>query len=155
MPLAQADYLIDFAVLKGHSVGVTLCGKNFYGSLLRCPDGYYRDAFGMNTGGTLNYSSMHASTPDPSVSGTPGMGHYRAVVDLLGSPVLGGKTLLFMVDGLFAGYYWDSHPQPWTSAPLAAIGPAGIGHRACSRPRTPSPLIRCAMISSSPSGPMW
>ena len=40
VPLAQADYLIDFAVLKGHSVGVTLCAKNFHGALLRCPDGY-------------------------------------------------------------------------------------------------------------------
>jgi len=125
VPLAQAAYLIDFAVLKGHSVGVTLCGKNFYGSLLRCPDGYYRDALGMNKGAILNYSSMHASTPDPSVSGTPGLGHYRAVVDLLGSPILGGKTLLFMVDGLFAGYYWDSHPQPWTSAPFGGNWPSG------------------------------
>ena len=71
VPFAQADYIINFAVLKGHSVGVTCCGKNFYGALLRCPDGYYRDAGGSNQGGTLNYSSMHKSTPDPS------MGHPR------------------------------------------------------------------------------
>lgn len=92
IPLAQADYIIDFAVLKGHSVGVTLCFKNLYGSLLRCPDGYFRDALGLNNGGTLNYQNMHTSTPDPSIPGTPGRGHYRAMVDLVGSPVLGGKT---------------------------------------------------------------
>ncbi len=36
-PFAQADYLINFAVLKGHSTGVTVCGKNWYGALLRTP----------------------------------------------------------------------------------------------------------------------
>ena len=117
-PLAQANYLIDFAVLKGHSVGVILCPKNFHGALLRCPDGYFRDAFGPNQGGILNYANMHTSTADPSLPGTPGGGHYRAMVDLLGSPVLGGKTLLFLVDGLFGGYFWDSHPKKWTSAPF-------------------------------------
>ena len=126
VPLAQADYLIDFAVLKGHSVGVTLCAKNFHGALLRCPDGYFRDAFGPNQGGVLNYDNMHTSTPDPSLPGTPGMGHYRALVDLLGSPALGGKTLLFLVDGLFGGYFWDSHPKKWTTAPFNGNWPSSL-----------------------------
>jgi hypothetical protein len=125
-PFAQADYLIDFAVLKGHSVGVTLCGKNLYGALLRCPDGYYRDANGRNQGGTPNYSNMHASTPDPSLPGVPGLGHYRAIVDLMGHPALGGKTLLCLVDGLYGGYFWDSHPQPWKMAPFNGHWPASL-----------------------------
>ena len=123
VPLAQADYLIDFAVLKGHSVGVTLCAKNFYGSLLRCPDGYYRDA-GKRAAFLITTTCIRAP-PDPGVSGTPGMGHYRAMVDLLGSPVLGGKTLLFLVDGLYGGYYWDSHPQQWTTTPFGGNWPGG------------------------------
>lgn len=126
VPYAQADYLIDFAVLKGHSVGVTLCAKNFYGALLRCPNGYSRDAFGPNQGGTINYHNLHASTPDPSLPGTPGMGHYRALVDLLGSPVLGDKTLLFLVDGLFGGYFWDSHPKKWNTPPFNGNWPASL-----------------------------
>jgi hypothetical protein len=126
VPFAQADYLVDFAVLKGHSVGVTLCGKNFYGALLRCPDGYSRDAFGRNQGGNTNYHNLHTSTPDPNIPGTPGMGHYRAVVDLLGSPALGGKTLLFLVDGLFGGYFWDSHPKKWTTAPFNGNWPSSL-----------------------------
>jgi len=126
VPFAQADYIIDFAVFKGHSVGVTLCGKNLYGALLRCPDGYYRDARGLNLGGNLNYSSMHASTPDPSMPGTPGLGQYRAIVDLLGHPALGGKILLCMVDGLFGGYYWDSHPYKWNMAPFNGNWPSSL-----------------------------
>jgi Domain of unknown function (DUF362) len=126
MPFAQADYIINFAVLKGHSVGVTLCGKNFYGALLRCPDGYYRDANGLNQGGTLNYSSMHKSTTDPAQGGPPGLGHYRAIVDLVGSPVLGDKTVLWLVDGLFGGYYWDSHPRPWNMPPFNGRWPSSL-----------------------------
>ena len=120
VPFAQADYIIDFAVLKGHSVGVTLCGKNFYGALLRCPDGYSRDA-----GTTLNYSSMHKSAPDPNM-GPPGLGHYRAIVDLVGSPVLGDKTVLWLVDGLFSGYYWDSHPAAWKMPPFNGKWPSSL-----------------------------
>jgi hypothetical protein len=126
VPFANADYIIDFAVLKGHSVGVTLCGKNFYGALLRCPDGYYRDANGLNQGGTPNYSNMHLSTPDPNMPGQPGLGHYRAIVDLMGHPQLGGKVLLCLVDGLFGGYYWDSHPQPWNMSPFNGNWPSSL-----------------------------
>ena len=41
---AEADYLINFASLKAHTAGgVTLCGKNHFGSLVRWPvqEGYY------------------------------------------------------------------------------------------------------------------
>ena len=125
VPFAEADYLIDFAVLKGHSVGITACGKNLYGALLRCPDGYYRDANGKDRGGTLNYSSMHKSAADPNM-GPPGLGHYRCMVDLLGHPALGGKTLLFLVDGLFGGYFWDSHPRKWNMPPFNGNWPASL-----------------------------
>jgi hypothetical protein len=47
-------------------------------------------------------------------------------VDLLGSPVLGGKTLLFLVDGLFGGYFWDSHPKKWNTAPFNGSWPASL-----------------------------
>ena len=126
VPFAQADYLINLAVLKGHSVGVTVCGKNWYGALLRCPDGYFRDAYGTNQGGYQNYSSMHASGPDPGQGGTPGLGHYRAIVDLMGHPALGGKTLLCLVDGLFGGYFWDSHPLKWKMAPFNTNWPSSL-----------------------------
>ena len=112
IPFAQADYLINFAVLKGHSAGITACGKNLYGALLRCPDGYLREV------DIQNYYSMHLSLAGSDQAYTPGMGHYRALVDLMGHPQLGGKTLLNLVDGLFGGYYWDSHPYKWKMPPF-------------------------------------
>ena len=118
VPFAQADYLINFAILKGHSAGVTLCGKNLYGSLKRCPSGVLYP----NLGTPLNYYVMHLSLPnnDPvnNMVWSPGLGHYRSIVDLMGSKNLGGKTLLCLIDGLFGGYYWDSHPYPWKTAPF-------------------------------------
>jgi hypothetical protein len=109
-PWAEADYLINFAILKGHSSGVTVCGKNLYGALLRCPAGYLYDE------GVLDYYNLHLSLPNAGWS--PGMGHYRAVVDLMGHRELGAKTLLYLVDGLYAGYYWDSKPSKWKTAPF-------------------------------------
>ncbi len=110
VPFAEATYLINFAILKGHSSGITVCAKNHYGSLLRCPDGYLRDE------GTVDYYDLHLSLPNAQWS--PGMGHYRALVDLMGHRELGGKTLLYLIDGLFGGYYAESRPYPWKTAPF-------------------------------------
>ena len=111
---AEADYMINFAILKGHSSGITVCAKNHYGSLIRCPNNYLRDV------GFLDYYDMHASLPN--AQWTPGMGRYRALVDMMGHPELGGKTLLYLIDGLYAGYYAGSHPYKWTSSPFGDAG---------------------------------
>jgi hypothetical protein len=108
--VAEADYLINFAVLKGHSAGVSLCGKNHYGTLIRCPNGRLRDE------GILDYYNLHLSLPNAVWS--PGLGHYRSLVDLMGHPQIGGKTMLYLIDGLFAGYYWEAQPRKWTSSPF-------------------------------------
>jgi hypothetical protein len=110
VPFAEADYVINFAVLKGHSCGFTVCAKNHYGSLLRCPDGYIRGL------GVQDYYSMHDTLPGSG--GSKGLGHYRALVDLMGHPELGGKTLLYLVDGLFGGYYWEGKTYRWKTAPF-------------------------------------
>ena len=115
---AQMDYFINVAILKGHSSGVTLCGKNNYGSLIRNPDG------SLPNGGSLDYYDMHLSRPD--ASNTPGTGHYRAIVDLMGHPLLGGKTLLYLIDGLYAGYYWNARPYKWTSSPFDGDWPSSL-----------------------------
>src|SRR5437867_3790153 len=52
VPCAEADYLINFSVLKGHSSRITCCGKNLYGSPKRCPSTYL---YGQ---GNLNYYDM-------------------------------------------------------------------------------------------------
>lgn len=107
---AGATYVINFTTLKGHSSGITLCGKNLYGALIRMPDRHLRKE------GQIDYYHLHDSLPNQEWS--PGMGHYRAVVDLLGHPDLGGKAFLNLIDGLYGGYYADATPRPWESAPF-------------------------------------
>ncbi len=87
--IVDASYLINFANLKAHgATGVTLCGKNHFGSLVRWPveEGYY---------------DLHRN------SFAKEMKLYREQVDLMGHAHLGGKTVLYLIDGLFCG----KHPQ--------------------------------------------
>lgn len=117
----DAEYLINLANLKSHNdmAGITLCAKNHYGSLLRSP-----------RGGA--YYDMHK---DLSFQ-TPGMGHYRPLVDLMGHKHLGGKTLLYLIDGLYAGKHakeraprkWKMEPfnGDWTSSVFASQDPVAI-----------------------------
>jgi hypothetical protein len=107
---SQADYFIDFPILKSHNdAGITLSGKNNFGSLIRSP----ADA---------GYYSMHWTR----ATERPGMGYYRAIVDLLGHPKLGGKMLISLIDGLYAGRSWDSHPIRWDMAPFNGDWPSSI-----------------------------
>ncbi len=123
---AEARYIINFAILKGHSSGVTLCAKNHYGSLIRNPNGYLRpDLPRLPTQGSYpGYYDMHLSLPNAGWS--PGTAQYRALVDLMGHHELGGKTLLYLIDGLFGGYYADSHPYKWNSPPFNGDWPSSI-----------------------------
>jgi hypothetical protein len=120
VPYAEAKYLINMASLKSHiAAGVTLCGKNHYGSLLRKPPakGYY---------------DMHVSLPRV----VPGSGHYRALVDLMGHAHTGGKTLLCLIDGLYPGVHPTEHSPrrfstspfngQWASSLLASQDPVAI-----------------------------
>jgi hypothetical protein len=103
LPYAEAKYVLNMANLKSHTgAGVTLCAKNHYGSLIRKPPdpGYY---------------DMHASL----AGGVHGSGRYRALVDLMGHAQTGGKTLLYLIDGLYPGIHPIEHtPRKWSSPPF-------------------------------------
>jgi len=101
---AEADYLINFACLKTHGAGVTLCAKNHYGSLGRHPDS--RDVPG--------YYNIHESLP----VNQHGIGHYRSLVDLMGHRHIGGNTVLCLIDGLYSGRWWQGRPHPWLMMPF-------------------------------------
>ena len=98
---AEAQYLINFANLKAHTGGgVTLCAKNHFGSLIRTPvqRGYY---------------DIHPNCFSKD------KGIYRPLVDLVGHSHLGGKTVLYLVDGLFSGVHpLDPVPQRMHSPPF-------------------------------------
>jgi sugar lactone lactonase YvrE len=121
----NAAYIINLASLKGHynQAGVTMCGKNHYGSMCRVPN-------------QSSYYDVHAK----QVWSVPGMGHYRALVDLMGHPDIGGKTVLCLIDGLYTIKHcrndvWpgtaEKFPNPpfnndWPSSILASQDPVAI-----------------------------
>ena len=106
--LTQATYFINFAVFKSHKPAITDCGKNLYGILIRRP-------------GQTGFFDMHPSLAmDTGFGGTPGMHKYRAITDLMCHSGVGGKTVLYMLDGLFGGYdYGDvSPPKKFRMSPF-------------------------------------
>ena len=46
------------------------------------------------------------------------MAQYRPLVDLNGHLGMGGKTLLYMVDGIYAGRDWSGTPSKWDVLPF-------------------------------------
>lgn len=100
--IAETDYMINFASLKAHvATGVTLCGKNHFGSLVRWPvqAGYY---------------DMHRA------SFAKKWGEYREQVDLMGHAHLGGKTMVYLIDGIYSGKHpIDPVPSRWASPPFS------------------------------------
>jgi len=98
---AEAEYLINLANLKAHTgAGVTLCAKNHFGSFFRAPPekGYY---------------DMHKS------SFSKGSKEYRDLVDITGHSHIGGKTVLYLLDGLYGGiHYAEQVPRKFKSAPF-------------------------------------
>ncbi len=99
----QATYFINLANFKSHmGAGVTLCAKNHYGSLQRYP---------VEEGFQDLHESLCYLKPESA--------NYRAIVDLMGHGQLGGKTLLYLIDGLYAGCHpYDHAPLIWASEPF-------------------------------------
>ena len=99
--LAEADYVINFAILKGHvGQGVTLCGKNWYGIMDIHPDWRknFHDNFNQNRRGNAQYMTF---------------------VDYMGHQFTGEKTFLYLIDGLYGSQTVDKQPSgKWNLAPF-------------------------------------
>lgn len=107
--IMDATYLINMAILKLHSypynymedgdegqTAITMTGKNHCGSIK----------------GT---SELHA------ILNTKKLGvkdAYSPLVDLAASPNLGGKTVLYLMDGLYCGRKWRSYPSHFPNPPF-------------------------------------
>ncbi len=112
-----AKYLINMALLRPHSLfGVTLCAKNHFGST------YFP------TGGGWTPSPMHnyGQRTNPMAS-------YNCLVNLNGHRQLSGKTLLYLIDGLYPArnqssevIRWVSFGGDWFSSMLASQDPVAI-----------------------------
>lgn len=105
----DADYLINMALLKGHvGQGVTLCGKNWYGTVDINKDWRKNAHVNMNQ----------------DKNGKP---RYITFVDYMGHKDMGGKTMLYLIDGLFGCKYVDGLPRPkWNMAPFNGNWPCSL-----------------------------
>lgn len=81
--VTEAKYVINLANLKGHSYGITLCGKNHFGSFIN--GNAMRPPEGANLHQWLTRNEM---------------GIYSPLTDLMTNADLGGKTVLYMLDAL-------------------------------------------------------
>ena len=101
----DADYFLNISILKSHeSAGITMAAKNHQGSVLEKGDGTdQQSAF-----------FMHYCFPDQ----IPGYKKYRHLVDYMGHEQLGGKTLLYLVDALWAGHNWRGIVRKWEMEPF-------------------------------------
>ncbi len=111
--IMDAKYIVNLALLKLHAypamaeyqymekgddgqIALTMAGKNHFGSIQ----------------GT---SELHVPI-NTMQDGKPGA--YSPLVDLAASPNLGAKTVLYMLDGLYAGRRWKSYPVHLPNPPF-------------------------------------
>jgi hypothetical protein len=109
----DAAYLINMPCLKTHDVGgITLAAKNHQGSIIE--DGTPPEG--------QSAMFMHYALP----GNNNGHGKYRHLVDYMGHEQLGGKTLLYIVDGIWAGRNWDGTVEKWQMAPFNDDYPSSL-----------------------------
>jgi len=109
LPQAYVDaaYMINIPVFKKHHrSGISMSSKNHFGSL------------GAYTGGAWH---LHYSLPSPDATGEAVNGEYgvyRCFVDIMGHKDLGGKTILYLVDGLWGSTNWGHPPVKFRMTPF-------------------------------------
>jgi len=113
----QAKYFINMALLRPHSLaGVTLCAKNHFGST------YFPSSNDWTPAPMHNYMGRNRS-----------MDSYNCFVDLIGHQHLGGKTMLYMIEGLYGARNQEnnvikyvSFGDDWCSSIFASQDPVAI-----------------------------
>lgn len=105
----EADYLINVALLKGHvGQGVTLCGKNWYGA-------------------TDINSDWRKNAHNNFDQDRNGGNKYMTFVDYMGHKDLGGKTMLYLIDGLYGAKAVNGLPKPkWNMKPFNGNWPCSL-----------------------------
>jgi len=156
--VTQAKYLINMALLRPHQLyGVTLCGKNNFGSV------YFPNNGGWTPSPLHNYGGRSKA-----------MNTYNCLVELNGHRHLGGKTLLYMVDGLYPAVHqggnvvrWQTFGNDWCSSIFASQDPVAIDsvgtdflrtEPACNADVIGNPdnyLHEAARANSPPSGTVY
>lgn len=166
--VTEAEYLVNLANLKGHSYGITLCGKNHFGSFIN--GNVMRPPEGANLHQFLTGNEM---------------GSYSPLTDLMANWQLGGKTVLYMLDALVCatseGSSITEETARWKQAPfdgnytssvfvsqdpvaIDSVGadflinePAVTAHNGALRdnPNVENYLHEAALIQNAPSGNVY
>ncbi|MBN2474396.1 MAG: DUF362 domain-containing protein [Pirellulales bacterium] len=142
--VTEAKYILNVANLKIHErAGMTGCAKNHFGTI-ELP---YR-----------LHDDVDADVP---------LGSYNPLVDLTAHKHLGGKTLLYVVDGLYGGFAssgtprrWETFGNDWPSSLFISQDPVAIDSVAMDFLRaektlkegTENYLHEAALADSPPSG---
>jgi len=116
--VTAAKYIINVSLLRAHGgAGVTLAAKNHFGSIHFPDDGGWTPA------------PLHEYV----TARTNPMGSYNALVDLTGFRHLGGKTVLYVIDGLYTAennegtvFRYESFGDDWASSVLMSQDPVAI-----------------------------
>ncbi len=106
----EADYIINMALMKGHvSQGVTLCAKNYFGC-------------------TSIEADWRKNTHSAGFSqNKKGLKTYSVYPDYMGHKDLGGKTMLFLIDGIYSNKFVDKVPAfKWALAPFNNNWPGSL-----------------------------
>ena len=105
----EADYLINVALLKGHvGQGVTLCGKNWYGV-------------------TDINSDWRKNAHNNFDQDRKGGSKYMTFVDFMGHKDIGGKTMLYLIDGFYGAKAVNGLPKPkWEMKPFNGNWPCSL-----------------------------
>jgi hypothetical protein len=111
----DATYEINIPVLKKHHrAGISIGCKNHFGTLAS------------SRGGAWDY---HYSLPSPDATGKAvngSYGQYRVFVDIMGHKDLGGKTILYLVDGIWGSINWGHPPVKFRIAPFNNDWPSSL-----------------------------
>jgi uncharacterized protein (DUF362 family) len=108
--MVEANYIINLALLKGHvSQGVTLCAKNYFGCTSIETD-WHKNA----------HSSGFSQNRE-------GQRIYSVYPDFMGHKDLGGKTMLFLIDGIYGNKFVNQVPAfRWKLAPFNNNWPCSL-----------------------------
>jgi hypothetical protein len=111
----EAAYMINIPVFKQHHRGgISLTSKNHFGTFVP----FLGNAF-----------PLHYSLPCTEGDGNVNNGEYnqyRIFVDFIGHKDLGGKTILYLIDGLWSSTNYGDPPWKWRTAPFNNSYPASI-----------------------------
>jgi hypothetical protein len=111
----EAVYMINMAVFKKHHrAGISLSTKNHLGTFVK----FHGSA-----------EEFHYAFPSTEGDGNVDNGEYgvyRCNVDFMGHEQLGGKTVLYIIDGIWGSTNWAHPPIRWRMAPFNNDWPSSI-----------------------------